>query len=160
MIRCRDNYGQLVELPKTRFKPRPSVYAVFVREGKVLVCRTRSTGRLWLPGGGVECGEMHEQALRREVREEAGIEDMWVGRLLMDFQHYCYYAPTDEAADAHLYFYLCSTAETRLKPNELIEDGEAIDFRWLGWEQLRREEFCDVDAELHGLLEKLRTDPV
>jgi 8-oxo-dGTP diphosphatase len=61
---------------------RRRVAAVLVRAGRVLMVRERRrgpTGRhdgpeYWvLPGGGVEAGEMPEQALAREVREEVGL---------------------------------------------------------------------------------------
>jgi 8-oxo-dGTP diphosphatase len=46
-------------------------------EGRVLACR-RSMGRhlggLWeFPGGKVDAGEMHEEALQRELEEELGV---------------------------------------------------------------------------------------
>ena len=154
-IRCKDTFGRDVELPADRFRYRPSVYAVFRRDNRVLVCRTRSTGKLWLPGGGVDAGETHEQALRREVREEAGIVRMEMGGLLTAFRHYGYYEPEDDAFDGHLYFYECVTAETALRPNDEIEDGEAMDFTWMEMEELMRTEFCDVDREIHGMLAAL-----
>jgi 8-oxo-dGTP pyrophosphatase MutT (NUDIX family) len=154
-IRCKDNWGREVELPAERFRYRPSVYAVFWRQGQVLVCGTRSTGRLWLPGGGVEEGESHETALRREVREEAGITELEIAQSLGDFRNFCYYAPEDDACDAHLYFYLCTTLENGLLPNERIEDGEATDFRWMTLKEVLKEEFCDASERIHGILARL-----
>lgn len=152
MIKCRNNFGEEVELPRSRFRYRPSVYAVFYVDGRVLVCGTRSTGKLWLPGGGVEAGETHAQALRREAREEAGITQLEIGRCLGELRNFCYYAPEDDACDAHLYFYVCTTEQTGIISNEEIEDGEALDFRWIGLAQLQEEEFCDVNEEIHGIL--------
>ena len=54
-----------------------STAAIVVRKGKVLVLR-RSTGSIagsWeFPGGKVDPGESPEEALRRELREELGVE--------------------------------------------------------------------------------------
>jgi 8-oxo-dGTP diphosphatase len=55
--------------------------AVIVKDGKVLVLREAGTyeegtneGRYDMPGGRLEPGEPFEEALRREVREETGLE--------------------------------------------------------------------------------------
>ncbi len=66
--------------------PRPSCHAVIPDEtGQrlVLIQRACEPYRGWwgLPGGAVELGETVEEALRREVREETGLE-IAVDRLL------------------------------------------------------------------------------
>jgi ADP-ribose pyrophosphatase YjhB (NUDIX family) len=58
--------------------------AVIVEGGLVLMDRTHHADRdvfYWLPGGGIEPGETSEEALRRELMEEAAVE-IRVGRTL------------------------------------------------------------------------------
>lgn len=52
-----------------------SVAAVVVNdEGKVLVIKRRDNGAWQIPGGVLELGEAIEDGLRREVREETGLD--------------------------------------------------------------------------------------
>ncbi|MCJ1701462.1 (deoxy)nucleoside triphosphate pyrophosphohydrolase [Rathayibacter festucae] len=61
------------------------VAAVIESDGRILACRRRpekDAGGKWeFPGGKVEDGETHEQALAREIREELSV-DIEVGELL------------------------------------------------------------------------------
>jgi nucleoside triphosphatase len=55
------------------------VPVIYDSQGRLLICKNPADrgvfpGQWGLPGGGVEAGESLEQALRREVREELGIE--------------------------------------------------------------------------------------
>lgn len=56
---------------------RVSVVALIVRKGRVLLTK-RSTilegGKWCLPGGAIKFGESPEEAVRRELREETGLE--------------------------------------------------------------------------------------
>ena len=57
-------------------EPRIRVSAILRWQGRVLLCRQEKPGKeYWLlPGGGVDSGETLIEALRRELREELGIE--------------------------------------------------------------------------------------
>ncbi len=58
-------------------RPYLAVSAAILRDGKVLVVRRArkpALGVYTLPGGGVEIGETLTEAVKREVREETGLE--------------------------------------------------------------------------------------
>jgi 8-oxo-dGTP pyrophosphatase MutT (NUDIX family) len=58
---------------------RTAVRAVVQRGPRLLLVHSANVGDYKFPGGGVEAGETHEQALRREVREECGAELSHIG---------------------------------------------------------------------------------
>jgi ADP-ribose pyrophosphatase YjhB (NUDIX family) len=64
---------------------KPSIELIargVLRDGdRVLLCRNRKQGHLFLPGGHVEFGERASMALEREMREEMGV-DLVAGRFL------------------------------------------------------------------------------
>lgn len=52
---------------------RPSVRGIILRGGTIAMVHSLKYGYYKFPGGGIEEGETHCQALIREVREEAGL---------------------------------------------------------------------------------------
>jgi colanic acid biosynthesis protein WcaH len=57
--------------------PIPTVDAIIVHEGKFLLLKRNNPpvkGEWWLPGGRIKKGETFEEAVKREVREETGLE--------------------------------------------------------------------------------------
>ncbi len=60
---------------------RIGVFGVIIQDGKVLLGRRRDIDWWNLPGGGMELGETVDEALRREVLEETGLQ-VRVGRLV------------------------------------------------------------------------------
>jgi 8-oxo-dGTP diphosphatase len=83
----RQDEGAAVHCPACGFvaydNPSATASALVERDGRLLVTRRARepfAGRLDLPGGFIEPGEHPEQAVRRELREETGL-DVEVGPL-------------------------------------------------------------------------------
>lgn len=69
----------------------PAVKAFIIHKGKVLILREAQTyetgtnkGKYDVPGGKVHAGERFDEGLRREIREEAGLEVRIGGPFFVD----------------------------------------------------------------------------
>ncbi len=147
MITCESVYGHTVTVDREKFTFRPSVYAVVFSEDRVLLVTSRTARKYCFPGGGIALGESIEEALRREMREETGIE-VEIVRFLHFKEHFFYYDPEDVAFHSFMAFYLC-----RPKTTELVRDARVVDFdverpRWIRVGDVRQEEFMPVQWEL------------
>lgn len=153
LIECTTLFGEKKLISAERLNFRPSVYAIIHRENQVLLLNMRSTGRLFLPGGGVEISERLEEALHREVREETGLA-IAIERFAGFKEDFFYYDPTDFAFHGLMFFYLCKPLTLRLATDDQIDDGEAERPRWVPIDQLRAE-----DIQSHGaiVMEALRS---
>ncbi len=69
-IECKNNFDQIVNLPKDKFVFRPSAYGIILDKNEVVFMKNKSNRKFWFPGGGVEIGETLKEALRREIRED------------------------------------------------------------------------------------------
>lgn len=108
----------------------PCVGAVIPDGDRLLVVRrARAPGAgLWtIPGGRVEAGETDHEALRREVREETGL-DVTVGRLLGTVEQ-----DAGEGAVFVIRDYMCAPEGGDLRPGD-----DAADARWVTAQELRR----------------------
>ncbi len=123
------------------------VAAVIERGGWVLITqRPETSGHagLWeFPGGKREQGESDVQALRRELREELGIE---ITRPTLVWR--------TEAGPLRLRFFQCGYPPLQ-RPRALVSPQ----FRWVRREDLPRYEFPPADAPLVQALAAGRTGP-
>jgi 8-oxo-dGTP diphosphatase len=121
--------------------------AVIIEAGRVLLTQrkagTHLAGAWEFPGGKVEAGEDPREALRRELREEVGIEAR-VGEIVeVTFHRY------EEAEKAVLLLFYEATRERGSEPRAL----DVAAFKWAEREELRSEDFPPADV---GVLGKVR----
>jgi 8-oxo-dGTP diphosphatase len=123
---------------------------VLLESGRVLLTQRKSGSHLegkWeFPGGKVESGEDPREALRRELREELGIEAT-VGEILdVTFHRY------DEAEKAVvLMFFLASRAVGSPEPSAI----DVAAFEWAGREKLDPAVFPPADVGVLGKVARL-----
>ena len=128
-------------------KPVEVAAGLVFRDGKLLITR-RSAGAhlagLWeFPGGKREPGETDKQCLRRELREELGIE-VQILALIEDFVHHY------PERSVHLKFFHCRWR--RHEPRPILCQSLA----WITPGQLSQYAFPAADTRL---LDKLRHTP-
>ena len=156
MVECTTHYGKKKLVPKERLTFRPSVYAIIVNGGNVLLLNTTHTGTYSLPGGGIEVGERIEDALKREVREETGLEIEIINFFRFEEQFF-YYDPADVAFHSFLFFYVCRPQTIEICQDHEINDDSVELPRWIRVDELENQHFHN-----HGqlILEALRLSTV
>ena len=98
-----------------------------VRGGKVLVCRNRKHGNVYLPGGHVDWGEDSKRALAREWREELGVKGR-VGRFLGVVEQ-VYTARSGRTCEISLVFEVACPKISAKSPPPSAEDH--LEFEWV-----------------------------
>ena len=144
MVECITLDGRKKKVRNDRLVLRPAVYAVMVHHGKVLLVKLRHTGKYHLPGGGIGIGERIEDALRREIREETGIE-VDIGELAHFEELFFYYDPSQTAYHGLYFYYLCRPKTIELLDDSQVDDDVAEQPRWVSIEGLRSQDF-----QVHG----------
>jgi len=76
---CHDIKGAETEVSVDKLKFRPSVYGVLIEDGKVLL--SKQFDGYDFPGGGLNIDETLEEGVRREFKEETGL-DVKVGDVI------------------------------------------------------------------------------
>jgi 8-oxo-dGTP diphosphatase len=120
--------------------PVVGVGAVIVKGGKAIIIKRANEpykGQWSIPGGRVELGESLHDAVRREMREETGL-DVRVGPLIEVFERIQFDetpAPTSGSAAVRYHFviidYLCTCVG-----GELCAGDDADDAKWVTSEEL------------------------
>ena len=117
--------------------PVVGVGAVIVKDGKAVIIKRANEpykGQWSIPGGRVELGEALRDAVRREMREETGL-DVRVGPMIDVFERIQHDEQSSGAVRYHFVIidYLCSCAG-----GDLCAGDDAADAKWVTSEELER----------------------
>ncbi|MBR4860468.1 MAG: NUDIX domain-containing protein [Alphaproteobacteria bacterium] len=72
LVNVHDIDGKSYSVDSAELIFNPAVYGVVIRDGQVLLLPIN--GKYAIPGGSIEMGENHIDALKREVKEETGFD--------------------------------------------------------------------------------------
>jgi ADP-ribose pyrophosphatase YjhB (NUDIX family) len=104
-IICTDLNGKQISVPVSKLTFRPSVYGVIIEDGKILLSKQWGDGYDF-PGGGIDIGESIDEALKREVKEETGL-DVEIGRIVHCESSFFKFRFEDKCVQSILMYYLC-----------------------------------------------------
>lgn len=74
IVESFDINGNAYQVPVSELTWRPSVYGIVFQAGKILLSPQFEDNRFDVPGGGMDLGELPEETVVREVKEETGME--------------------------------------------------------------------------------------
>lgn len=126
--------------------PSAAVKALVERDGKVLGLKiTAGDQHMWtLPGGHVEHGESPQNALHRAVEQQLSIEIAPGSPIGM----YHYFAGAEDDG-AQVVVTVFRTSEVQGSVDIDTENGEIVDYQWLGLEDLLRK---NLNQDLSDIL--------
>lgn len=121
---------------------RVAAKAIIVREGRLLVTKNVDAQGEWylLPGGGQEPGEALPETVRRECREEVGVEvEVGALRFVRDYigRHHEFAAHDGEEHSLELMF-ACALRPGEEPRNGPLPDGAQVGVAWLDLSDLER----------------------
>lgn len=108
-------------MTKQKF-PEPTCGAlIFNLEGKIFLMKSHKwKGKYVIPGGHIELGETMEKALKREIKEETGLDIFDIG--LIFFQEFIFDKSYWKKKHFIFFDFSCKTKSTKVKLNS---EGQA-----------------------------------
>jgi double-stranded uracil-DNA glycosylase len=140
--------------PVDRFAVRA---LVLDREWRTLLVEFRDDeGRVWwaIPGGGIDPGEDHESALRRELAEELGMDDFVLGPEIWTREHIFAWRGTILRQRERIW--LVETERHEVTPRVDLAEELVLDVRWWTLDELNAATATFAPERLLGLLRELR----
>jgi 8-oxo-dGTP diphosphatase len=149
--------------PAAGLRIRQAVRALLIDpEQRVLLVRFEfPTATRWaLPGGGLERGEDHVDALRRELEEEVGLADAIIGPHIWDRLHIVAFVNGEfDGQRERIYLVRCQTLEPQPRLSWEQLNAEFVhELRWWTIDEIAASDAHFVPKALHTLLATLLRD--
>lgn len=134
---------------------RIAMKGIIVKDGKVLILREAATygdgtqvGRYHVPGGRIEIGEKFEDALRREIMEETGLEvDIIMPIYVGEWRPVIKGVPNQIVAT----FFVCKPKITK----DVVLSTEHDDYQWIDPAKMADYDLMDPEDEVIAKYEEL-----
>ena len=107
------------------------VRAIIENNGKILVCKGKKKNYYYFPGGHMEFGENAKKALKREIKEELGL-DAKVGNLI-GLSEYSFIQESKVRHEINLVF------EVKIKGGKIKSKEDQLEFDYFDKKQLKQE---------------------
>mgnify|MGYP001588603436 FL=1 len=108
------------------------VNACIINEkNEILIQRRREENEWGLPGGAMELGESAEETLRREIKEETGLE-ITIERLLGLYTKYFHTYPNGDKTQSVVITFICRRAGGELQS----ENAETLELAYIAPENM------------------------
>jgi len=96
---------------------RTRIAGIIIKDGKILMLLGKGYSELWTPGGKVDNNETDEECLRRELREEIGV-NLIETKFFKEYSTYSFYHPERKMIEK---VYVCKI-EGAPKPDAEIQN--------------------------------------
>lgn len=124
--------------------PEPTVGALIINDsGDILLVQSYKWNNFWsVPGGHIELGERAEEAVKREVKEEVGLDVEPIKMLMVQQAVY----PKNFMAPKHFIFmdFLCRTKSSEVK----LDNREIQESKWVTPEEALQEKLEEFTRNL------------
>ena len=129
-------------VPVNKLIFRPSVYAVIIKNGKILL--SQQWDGYDFPGGGIKKGETIEHALKREVWEEVGVK-IKPGKLLHVTDDFFIGTSSDKCFHSILLYYGCKSFTGEPNVKHLVGDEKRYSTgpEWVDLKRISKIKFCN-----------------
>ncbi|MBP3489931.1 MAG: DUF4916 domain-containing protein [Roseburia sp.] len=118
------------------------VCGIMIRDGKLLAMKDENSVYYYLPGGRVMLHETAESAIKRELREEMGVEPEIIRPLWLAENFFTEDVKQEKYHELCLYFLMDISGTELLTRGECFERTEGKHhhtFEWIPFERLREE---------------------
>lgn len=141
-ILCKNFDGKRKLVPADELVFRPSVYAVIIKQGKILL--SQQWDGYDFPGGGIKKGELIFDALKREVWEETGVK-IKPGQLLHAQEDFFIGTSSGKCFHSILMYYACPSFAGKPSSKYLVGDEKRYSTgpEWVDLKRISKIKFCN-----------------